>query len=356
MKSQIKKFSQIGITDIGIVGGKNASLGEMYNQLTSKGVRIPNGFATTSAAFWNFLKENEIQVPLETLLTQLDRKAYSNLEVIGQKARDYILSGSFSTLFSEEIISAYHNLCQKGLCTVAVRSSATAEDLPDASFAGQHDTFLNIHGEKELLKAVKNCFASLYTNRAIKYREDKGFLHSTIALSVGVQLMVRSDKGCSGVGFTIEPESGFNNIIHISGVWGLGENIVQGVVNPDEYYVFKPSLKQQKYPIIQKKLGDKKRTMIYAEASDDITTLNINTPKDRQQQFVLTDAEIIIMAKWAKLIEDHYKKPMDIEWAKDGLSGELFITQARPETVHQTQNKNIHIEYKLLEKGKLLSQ
>jgi len=356
MKSQIKKFSQIGITDIGIVGGKNASLGEMYNQLTSKGVRIPNGFATTSAAFWNFLKENEIQVPLETLLTQLDRKAYSNLEVIGQKARDYILSGSFSTLFSEEIISAYHNLCQKGLCTVAVRSSATAEDLPDASFAGQHDTFLNIHGEKELLKAVKNCFASLYTNRAIKYREDKGFLHSTIALSVGVQLMVRSDKGCSGVGFTIEPESGFNNIIHISGVWGLGENIVQGVVNPDEYYVFKPSLKQQKYPIIQKKIGDKKLTMIYAEASDDITTLNINTPKDRQQQFVLTDAEIIIMAKWAKLIEDHYKKPMDIEWAKDGLSGELFITQARPETVHQTQNKNIHIEYKLLEKGKLLSQ
>nr|WP_321227953.1 phosphoenolpyruvate synthase [uncultured Psychroserpens sp.] len=356
MESRIKKFSEIAISDIGLVGGKNASLGEMYNKLTSKGVRVPNGFATTSAAFWEFLKENEIQETLKVLLTQLDRASYSNLEAIGEQARNYILNGTFSVDFSEEIKSAYKNLCKEGNCAVAVRSSATAEDLPDASFAGQHETFLNIKGEEELLKAIKKCIASLYTNRAIKYREDKGFEHDLIALSVGVQLMVRSDKGCSGVGFTIEPESGFNNIIHLSGVWGLGENIVQGVVSPDEYYVFKPSLKTNKYPIIQKKLGDKKLTMIYSESSHDLATINIDTPEDKQQQFVLTDAEVVVMAKWAKCIEDHYKKAMDIEWAKDGLSGELFITQARPETVHQTRNKNIHIEYNLLEKGELLAQ
>lgn len=357
MDSRIKKFNEIAINDIGVVGGKNASLGEMYTKLTSKGVCVPNGFATTSAAFWEFLKENEIQEALKMLLTQLDRESYSNLETIGEKARNYILNGTFSASFSDEIKSAYQNLCKDSNCAVAVRSSATAEDLPDASFAGQHETYLNIKGEEELLKAIKKCFASLYTNRAIKYREDKGFKHDTIALSVGVQLMVRSDKGCSGVGFTIEPESGFDNIIHLSGVWGLGENIVQGVVSPDEYYVFKPSLKKHKYPIIQKKLGDKKLTMIYSESSNnDIATINIDTSEAKQQQFVLTDAEVVILANWAKLIEDHYKKAMDIEWAKDGLSGELFITQARPETVHQTRNKNIHIEYNLLEKGELLSQ
>jgi pyruvate,water dikinase len=356
MESRIKKFSEIAISDIGLVGGKNASLGEMYNKLTSKGVRVPNGFATTSAAFWEFLQGNEIQESLKVLLTQLDRASYSNLEVIGEQARNYILNGTFSAVFLDEIKSAYKNLCKESNCAVAVRSSATAEDLPDASFAGQHETFLNIKGEQELLKAIKKCMASLYTNRAIKYREDKGFKHDTIALSVGVQLMVRSDKGCSGVGFTIEPESGFNNIIHLSGVWGLGENIVQGVVSPDEYYVFKPSLKTNKYSIIQKKLGDKKLTMIYSESSNDIATINIETPEEKQQQFVLTDAEVVVMAKWAKCIEDHYQKAMDIEWAKDGLSGELFVTQARPETVHQTRNKNIHIEYNLLEKGELLSQ
>ncbi|REE07695.1 phosphoenolpyruvate synthase [Winogradskyella pacifica] len=356
MESRIKKFSEIGIKDVCTVGGKNASLGEMYNKLTSKGVSIPNGFATTSYAFWEFLKENKIETPLKQLLTKLNRKDYSNLETIGEQARKYILNGTFSSAFSKDIKKSYTSLCGKDLKEVAVRSSATAEDLPDASFAGQHETYLNIKGEDELLEAVKKCYASLYTNRAIKYREDKGFKHHTIALSVGMQLMVRSDKGCSGVGFTIEPESGFENVIVLSGVWGLGENIVQGTVNPDEFYVFKPSLKQGKYPIIQKKMGDKKLSMIYANKTQEQSIVNSNTPKNKQQQFVLTDKEIIKLSNWAKLIEDHYQKPMDIEWAKDGITNQLFITQARPETVHQTRNKNSLIEYKLLEKGTILSQ
>ena len=356
MKSQIKKFNELGIKDVAIVGGKNASLGEMYNELTSKGVRIPNGFATTSFAFWEFLKENNIQEPIENVLAKLDRKAYSNLAEIGKQARKLILGATFSTSFSKEIFDEYVALCGKDLKEVAVRSSATAEDLPEASFAGQHDTFLNIKGKEALLQAVKNCFASLYTNRAIKYREDKGFAHHDVALSVGVQLMVRSDKGCSGVGFTIDPESGFENIMLLSGIWGLGENIVQGVVTPDEFYVFKPTLAQGKYPIVQKNLGDKKLTMVYADKKEAISIVNIDTPKDKQLEFILSDNEVIVLAKWAKIIEDHYQKPMDIEWAKDGITDELFITQARPETVHNVRDKNIFMEYKLSEKAKVLSQ
>lgn len=348
----IKKFRDIGITDIPSVGGKNASLGEMYNQLTSKGVRIPNGFATTSTAFWEFLKENNIQEALENIMAGLDRNQYTNLGLIGERARSLILKSEFSPGFSKAISDAYKDLCGDNQVAVAVRSSATAEDLPDASFAGQHDTFLNILGKKAVLAAVKKCFASLYTDRAIKYREDKGFLHKDIALSTGIQLMVRSDKSCSGVGFTIEPESGFENVILLSGIWGLGENIVQGTVNPDEFYVFKPGLRKGSFPIIQKKLGDKKLTMIYALEKEKATTLNIETPPKRQEQFVLTDDEVILLGKWALLIEEHYKKPMDIEWAKDGVTNELFITQARPETVHQNKNKNIHIEYRLLKEGK----
>ncbi|MDC6405273.1 MULTISPECIES: phosphoenolpyruvate synthase [Maribacter] len=350
----IKKFSHIGITDVSTVGGKNASLGEMYNQLLPKGVHIPNGFASTSTAFWNFLKENDIQRALENIISRLDRNQYTNLNLIGTLARNLILESEFSKEFSNALIRAYKELCDNGELAVAVRSSATAEDLPDASFAGQHDTFLNVKGELELLGAVKKCFSSLYTDRAIKYREDKGFNHKDVALSVGVQLMVRSDKSCSGVGFTIEPESGFENIVLLSGVWGLGENIVQGIVNPDEFYVFKPSIKKDMYPIIQKKLGDKKLTMVYASEKEKETTLNIDTPLKQQEQYVLTDNEIITLAKWALLIEEHYQKPMDIEWAKDGITKELFITQARPETVHHTKNKNIHVEYQLLKEGKLL--
>lgn len=355
MDTFIKEFQHIGIDDVSSVGGKNASLGEMYNQLTSEGVRVPNGFATTSKAFWNFLDENSLRKPLERLLSQLDTKAYTNLSEIGKKARNLILSGKLSAKFAKEIVEGYQRLCGQAQCAVAVRSSATAEDLPGASFAGQHDTFLNIEGPIALLEAVKKCFASLYTDRAIKYRDDKGFKHSDVALSVGIQKMVRADKGCSGVGFTIEPESGFENIILLSGVWGLGENIVQGTINPDEFYVFKPTLQQNKNPIVQRKMGDKKLTMVYSKSKDGVSTENIATPLSKQQQFILSDDEVIQLAKWSLLIEKHYKGPMDIEWAKDGITNELFIIQARPETVHHTRNKNFLLEYTLLEKGEVLT-
>ena len=253
MKTYIKKFSEIAISDLPYVGGKNASLGEMYNQLISKGVKVPNGYATTSRAFWDFLDENSLRKQLEKQLMQLDTNTYSNLHTVGQNARKLILNGQFSATLSKAILDSYRHLCDNEPCAVAVRSSATAEDLPHASFAGQHDTFLNIKDEAALLEAVKKCFASLYTDRAIKYRNEKGFKHRDVALSVGIQKMVRADLGCSGVGFTIEPESGFENVILLSGVWGLGENIVQGVVNPDEFYVFKPTLELGKYPILQKK-------------------------------------------------------------------------------------------------------
>ena len=355
MNSLIKRFNEININDIEIVGGKNASLGEMFNQLSSKGVLVPNGFATTSLAFWEFLNENQLSNPLVELLKTLDRTQYSNLIEVGSKARQLILKGNFSLQFSNEIINAYKDLSGKSDIDVAVRSSATAEDLPDASFAGQHDTFLNIKGKEVLLDAVKKCFSSLYTNRAIKYREERGFKHEEIALSVGVQKMVRSDKSCSGVGFTIDPESGFENVMLLSGVWGLGENIVQGTVNPDEFYIFKPTLKQGFYPIIQKKLGNKSKTMVYATSNNQNSIINIETPKEKQEEYVLHDNEVIKLADWALIIEDHYQRPMDIEWAKDGITNELFIVQARPETVYHSKNKSVLVEYKLLEKSEVLA-
>ncbi|CAM4250556.1 phosphoenolpyruvate synthase [Gillisia limnaea] len=350
----IKKFKDISIADIPQVGGKNASLGEMYNELSSEGVMVPDGFATTAEAFWLFLRENEIEKTLEDLLKELNREDFSNLQEIGPKARKLILEADLSEIFQQEIIEAYRDLGDDHEIEVAVRSSATAEDLPDASFAGQHDTYLNIMGNEALLRSVKECFSSLYTDRAIKYREDKGFKHHDIALSVGVQKMVRSDKACSGVGFTIEPESGFKDIIQLSGVYGLGENIVQGTVNPDEFYVFKPTLQQDKNAIVQKKLGSKEKTMVYAESNGHVSTTNIATEISKQTRFVLLDEEVITLAKWALVIENHYEKAMDIEWAKDGITNELFITQARPETVHHSKDKNIYIEFKLKEKGELL--
>ncbi|PRX42949.1 phosphoenolpyruvate synthase [Salegentibacter salegens] len=351
----IKKFRELAIKDVAEVGGKNASLGEMYNELSSEGVLVPDGFATTSEAFWIFIRSNNIEEKIKELLKKLDRDNFKNLSSIGAEARQLILSGNFSKDFSDEIISAYGELGNGDKIQVAVRSSATAEDLPNASFAGQHDTFLNIKGAEALLNAVKDCFASLYTNRAIKYREDKGFLHHDVALSVGVQKMVRSDIGCSGIGFSLEPESGFKNIIHISGVWGLGENIVQGLVNPDEFDVFKPMIGKAANPIIQKKLGHKELSMVYAESSGHSSTVNIETPMEKQDSFVLSDAEVIKLSQWILLIEKHYNRPMDVEWAKDGLTNDLYITQARPETVHKDEDKRFYIEYHLKEKGEILT-
>ncbi|HSP12428.1 MAG TPA: phosphoenolpyruvate synthase, partial [Salegentibacter sp.] len=355
MAEFIKKFSELSLKDLPQVGGKNASLGEMFNELSSEGVVVPDGFATTSEAFWSFLKENELDQKLKDLISDLDRENYENLSEIGTKAREFIKSAEFSTEFSEAIKKAYKELGDSEHIPVAVRSSATAEDLPEASFAGQHDTFLNITGKKALLNAVKNCFASLYTDRAIKYREDHGFAHHDVALSVGVQKMVRSDTGCSGIGFSLEPESGFRNLIHLSGVWGLGETIVQGLVNPDEFDVFKPTLKEDKNPIVQKKLGRKELTMVYSESNGHSSTVTMDTTVEKQDSYVLSDEEVIQLSKWLLVIEDHYSKPMDVEWAKDGETGQLFITQARPETVHREEGGRFHLQYHLLEHSEMLA-
>src|SRR5438034_1635997 len=264
MEKFIIKFSEISITDTAKVGGKNASLGEMFSQLSSKGLRIPDGFATTAFAFQNFLEENKLHDPLQRLIDELDKQNFSNLKEVGAKAREILLTAKIPQQLQQAVLQGYKELIANQNIAVAVRSSATAEDLPQASFAGQHETYLNVKGNTSLIEAVQRCFASLYTDRAIKYREDNHFEHLKVALSVGVQKMVRADKGCAGVAFTLEPESGFRNVIHISGVWGLGENIVQGAVNPDEFYVFKPTLLRNKKAIIQKKLGDKTKTMVYA--------------------------------------------------------------------------------------------
>jgi pyruvate,water dikinase len=353
MDAYIKKFSETGIGDIAEVGGKNASLGEMFSKLSAKGIRVPDGFATTAFAFEEFLTHNSLRPGLAELLKGLDRKTYSNLKEIGARARKLILDGELPGPLQTAVRMAYKELCGGNVIEVAVRSSATAEDLPQASFAGQHESYLNVRGEDAILVAIHKCFASLYTDRAIKYREDNGFAHEKVALSVGIQKMVRSDKGCSGIGFTLEPESGFRDIIHISGVWGLGENIVQGTVIPDEFFVFKPALLQNKDAIVQKKLGAKAKTMIYGDEKNPV--INISTPVEKQLQYVLSDEEVIQLANWALQVEGHYRKPMDIEWARDGVTNELFIIQARPETVHSGRNPLVIKEYRLAGKGKVLT-
>jgi pyruvate,water dikinase len=355
MNPLVKNFSGISIDDLAIVGGKNSSLGEMFSKLTPKGIPVPDGFATTADAFQKFLTYNGLVQSIHEIMLHLDRKTFSNLGQTGARIRDLLYNAVLPHDLQEAVKRAYFELGKGEPVAVAVRSSATAEDLPQASFAGQHESFLNIKGEDALLDAVTRCFASLYTDRAIKYREDNGFAHEKVALSVGIQKMVRSDKACSGIGFTLEPESGFRNIVHLSGVWGLGENIVQGTVTPDEFIVFKPTLWAGKNAIIQKKLGEKAKMMIYNDAENN-SVINITTPREKQEQFVLTNEEITSLAKWAVIIEEHYRKPMDMEWAKDGISNELFIIQARPETVHSQKNP-LHVkEYKLLSRGDKLAE
>jgi pyruvate, water dikinase len=351
-----KKFQEISLSDQGEVGGKNASLGEMFSRLSEKGIKVPDGYATTAFAFRSFLEHNNLSGRLSKLMSGLDKQTYSNLKECGQKARELMLQAKMPEEISAAVISGYRELCGESELPVAVRSSATAEDLPDASFAGQHESYLNIKGTQQLLSAVKRCFASLYTDRAIKYREDKGFAHDKVALSVGIQKMVESDKACSGVAFTLEPESGFREIIHISGVWGLGENLVQGTVTPDEFLVFKPTFKAGKNGIIQKRIGDKSLTMVYAEDGAASPVINIETPLEKRQQYVITDDEIRQLANWCLIIESHYNRPMDIEWAKDGVSNELFILQARPETVQSSKNPDLFSEYHLIKKGIVITK
>lgn len=362
MGSYIRFFDELTNNDTAVVGGKNASLGEMISQLGPKGIHIPAGFATTAQAYRDFLDHNGLREKLSKLLSDLDKNKFSNLKDVGQKARDMMMKAEFPDELASSIKEAYKELekREEKLSSVAVRSSATAEDLPEASFAGQHDSFLNVQGADSTLAACKKCFASLFTDRAIKYREHNGFDHMKVALSAGVQKMVRADKGCAGVGFTIAPESGYEQVIFLTGAWGLGENVVQGSVNADEFYIFKPSLKKGLRSIISKKLGSKKKMMVYAtdkknktEEDQDIT--NVDTPAQKQQKYVLTDEEVTRLSVWAMEIEEHYGRPMDIEWGKDGDTGELYIVQARPETVHAGRDKSKLKKYSLREEGKLIT-
>jgi pyruvate,water dikinase len=362
--AHILPFKSFGIKDISRVGGKNASLGEMYTTLQSKGISIPNGFALTAEAYRLFCQLNQLDSFLNDLLKKVDSIEFSNLPEIGNAARKAILEGQFPDEIGKDIRDGYHWLCNEtGIeqVRVAVRSSATAEDLPTASFAGRMESYLNIQGEDQLLEAVKLCYASLYTDRAIKYRHDMGFSGMTIALSVGIQQMVRSDIGASGVAFTIDPDSGFENVIIINGIWGLGENIVQGRVTPDEWMIFKPTLNlENTNPLLKKQCGKKEFTLGYASSTVSLsaseTLINLPTTVEMQTRYSLNDSEVIQLAQWCDVIERHYGKAMDIEWAKDGEKGQLYILQARPETVKEQAKSRVHEVYKLKEKGSVLTK
>ena len=350
----IRWFEDLKIQDVPLVGGKNASLGEMIRNLGEKGVSVPGGFAITAYAYKYTIEKANIDKKIKEILSDLDTHNVHNLAERGEKIRNLIKNTPIPEELSKEIKKYYKEMEKQygDNVDVAVRSSATAEDLPDASFAGQQETYLNVRGEEELLERVRECFASLFTNRAISYRTDKGFDHFSVYLSVGIQKMVRSDLASSGVMFSIDTESGFGDAVYITGAYGLGENVVQGAVNPDQFYVFKPTLKKGFKPIVEKKVGTKEKRMIYGETG----TINKEVSIDERRKYVIKDDEIITLAKWACIIEEHYKKPMDIEWAKDGNTGELFIVQARPETVHSQKDAAVMQTYVLEETGNLLAE
>ena len=352
----VRWFETLRNTDVPLVGGKNASLGEMVHTLKDRGIAVPHGFATTAAAYWEFLKVNDLGGKIEAWLQDWRQGAKSLVET-GKAIRRLFLRAHWPQEIAASISIAYHELSRRydvNDVDVAVRSSATAEDLPDASFAGQQESFLNVTGDHELLEACRRCYASLFTDRAMIYRQEKGFDHLRVALSIGVQKMVRADKAGSGVMFTIDTETGFKDAAVINAAWGLGENVVQGTVNPDEYMVFKPLLGNPAFtPIIEKNLGAKEKTLVYAMGGTR-TTRNIDTARDERNAFVLSDAEILTLARWAVSIEQHYGKPMDIEWAKDGNTGRLFIVQARPETVQSRREAGYLKTYEMKQKGKRL--
>ena len=359
--SLIRWFEDIGIEDLPLVGGKNASLGEMYCELASQGVKVPNGFAITAEAYRAFLRETKLDGKIKEILQDLNAQDIENLRQRGRRVRQAILAASLPAHLERAITDAYDRLSAGGhdLVDVAVRSSATAEDLPDASFAGQQETYLNVQGPQALLDACQRCFASLFTDRALSYRVDKGFDHFKIALSIGVQRMVRSDLATSGVMFSIDTESGFRDAVLINAAYGLGENVVQGTVNPDEYYVFKPTLKQGFSPILQKILGTKEFKLVYDVGGGKMVK-NVPVPPDDRARFAITDEEILTLARWACVIEDHYSakkgrpSPMDMEWAKDGRTGDLFIVQARPETVQSQKDRDTMETYHLTQRGRVL--
>ncbi|MFP4497647.1 MAG: phosphoenolpyruvate synthase [Vulcanimicrobiota bacterium] len=352
----IKWFEDLNSDDVSSVGGKNASLGEMMTKLQDEGIRVPLGFSTTAQGYRDFIEHNGLEEKIRNHIQKWEREEFS-LEKAGKKIRDLIMDSDFPEKLAEEIKKAYKELEEKYSnkeISVAVRSSATAEDLPEASFAGQQETFLNVSGESALLQACKKCYASLFTDRAISYRNEQGFNQMKVALAVGVQKMVRSDKAGAGVMFSIDTETGFPDNIVINASWGLGENVVQGTVNPDEYVVYKPFLDNKKLiPILKKEIGTKKKKMIYASGKSE-KTRNIDTKKEERRKPVLEDEEILQLARWGKLIEKHYGRPMDMEWAKDGVSNKLFIVQARPETVQSQREAGVLNEFSLKEKGEEL--
>lgn len=349
-------FNEVSMQDIELVGGKNASLGEMINNLTNLGIRIPHGFATTASAYREFLEQQGLYHKIHKLLQNLNVDDVSKLSQIGKQIRQSILETPFLSTFESDLRQAYEKLCLQypHPISVAVRSSATAEDLPDASFAGQQETILNVANFENLLQALKEVFASLFNDRAIAYRVHQGFDHKQVALSAGIQCMVRSDKGVSGVMFTVDTESGFEDVILITASYGLGETIVQGAVNPDEYYVYKPNLSKKIPAIIRRNLGSKALKMIYNTKGSSPTVITESVPQSMQQCFALTSKEITELAQQAMIIEKHYGRPMDIEWAKDGIDQQLYILQARPETVTSQQSAQIIDRYILKESGNLL--
>ena len=352
----IKWFDEVGAGDVALVGGKNASLGEMIRNLQEKDVNVPFGFAITAEAYRHVIEEAGIREQIRDTLSDLDTHDMENLSTRGSKLRALINDAGCPADLEEEIRLAYREMEKRygAGVDVAVRSSATAEDLPTASFAGQQETYLNVTGEEKLLKKVMECFASLFTNRAISYRVDKGFDHLGVYLSVGVQKMARSDLASSGVMFSIDTESGFKDAVFITGAYGLGENVVQGTINPDQFYVFKPTLKEGFRPIVEKKLGAKRKKLVYKDKGTG--TKQQNVTKEERNRFMLSDDEVLTLARWACIIEDHYGGPMDIEWAKDGITNELFIVQARPETVHSQKDFAISETYVLEEEGTPLAQ
>jgi pyruvate,water dikinase len=354
LKAYVIPFEQLTMRDVETVGGKNASLGEMIGALARLGVQVPGGFATTAHAYREFLEQGGLQARIRGELTKLDVDDVARLAATGARIRQWILATPFPPALTAAVSAQLKRMSAGGDVAVAVRSSATAEDLPEASFAGQQESFLNVRGEAEVLKAMHEVFASLFNDRAISYRVHQGFDHAAVALSAGVQHMVRSDLGASGVMFTLDPDSGFRDVVFITAAWGLGETVVQGAVNPDEFYVYKPALRAGKLAILRRNLGGKAVKMLYAPAGSPERVQTVAVPPAERHRFCLSDADILMLARQALIIEEHYGRPMDIEWARDGASGAIFILQARPETVQSRAGRTIQ-RYALKGRSRVLA-
>ncbi|MGE5837504.1 MAG: phosphoenolpyruvate synthase [Acidobacteriota bacterium] len=359
----VRFFAELGLGDVPLVGGKNASLGELYRALRPHGVLVPNGFAITAEAYRDVLTGAGAWDRLHTILDSLDPANVSDLANRGKQARDLVYAAGLSDVLQTEVLGAYHRLHDEygPEMTVAVRSSATAEDLPTASFAGQHETYLNVKGDAAVLEACRRCFASLFTDRAIHYRHDRGFDHFSLGLSIGIMKMVRADLAAAGVMFSLDTESGFRDVVFITGAYGLGENVVQGAVGPDEFYVHKPTFLDGHRTVLRRRLGDKKIRMVYATGGSRDTTRNVPTPQEDRERFCLTDAEVLGLADYAIKIEQHYSAkaghalPMDMEWAKDGLDGRLYLLQARPETIVSQRRTDVLEEFELTGTGPVVA-